>query len=207
MPFNPDQHWKQVYQDKASDQVSWFQTEATASLALIKQSHLSKQDPIIDVGGGASVLVDGLLAQGYQHVTVVDLAEAALAQSKQRLAEQANNVDWRVGNILSLDLPAQHYQLWHDRAVFHFLTEPEQRARYVQQLKRAVKPGGYVLMATFAEDGPERCSGLPVQRYSIEALSQVFAAPYFHLLHSSKETHMTPAGREQQFIFALFRKI
>lgn len=207
MPFNPSQHWQQVYQDKASDQVSWFQTQATQSLALIKQSHLSKQDPIIDVGGGASVLVDDLLAQRYQHITVADLAEAALLQSQQRLAEQASQVDWRVGNILDLQLPAQYYQLWHDRAVFHFLTEAQDRERYVQQLKHALKPGGYVLIATFAEDGPERCSGLPVQRYSIEALSEIFAAPHFHLLHSSKDTHMTPAGREQRFIFALFRKI
>ena len=207
MQIHPEQHWQQVYQDKASDQVSWFQTHATTSLALIKQSHLSKQDPIIDVGGGASVLVDELLERDYQHVTVVDLAEAALQQSQQRLAEQAQRVDWRVGNILDLDLPDQHYQLWHDRAVFHFLTEAQEVQRYLQQLNRALKPGGYVLMATFAEDGPERCSGLAVQRYCIEALMQVFAAPHFHLLQSSKEIHVTPAGREQPFIFALFRKL
>ena len=193
-------HWENVYKTKATDEVSWFQLHAEQSLRLIRETGLPRDASIIDVGGGASVLVDDLLADGYQKLTVLDISGAALAAARKRLVGKAGAVKWIESSILEADLPEQAFDLWHDRAVFHFLTSPEDRQAYVRQVLRAVKPGGRVIVATFAEDGPLQCSGLPVVRYSADALHAEFGAP-FQLLAHEKEAHQTPSGKVQQFVY------
>ncbi len=193
------QHWEGVYSNKAADQVSWFQQSAASSLRLITDS-ADTNAHIIDVGGGASVLVDGLLDAGYRHVTVLDLAESALATSRARLGARAQSVQWIAADITRAELPSAHYDVWHDRAVFHFLTDPADRVRYVEQVLNSVKPGGRVIVAAFGPDGPLQCSGLDVVRYSPDALHAEFGAP-FQLLRHETEIHHTPAGKEQEFVY------
>ncbi|MBI5256081.1 MAG: class I SAM-dependent methyltransferase [Burkholderiales bacterium] len=197
-------HWERVYTTKATDRVSWYQPHADQSLRLIHETGLPRDASIIDVGGGASTLVDDLLHDGYSALTVLDLSAAALATARARLGPDAARVRWLVGNVLELPLPAQGFDLWHDRAVFHFLTAPEDRQAYVQTVLRAVKPGGHVIVATFAEDGPTQCSGLPVMRYSATALHATFGAP-FTLLRHETEAHHTPMGTVQQFVYCMCR--
>lgn len=198
-------HWEQVYTTKATSGVSWFQEHARQSIQLIGQVGLARDVGIIDVGGGASTLVDDLLDEGYVEVTVLDLSEAALAASQSRLGLRADNVSWLVGDITRMELPRYAYDVWHDRAVFHFLTSSQEREAYVQAVLRAVKPGGHVIVATFDEDGPEKCSGLPVMRYSANGLHAEFGAP-FKLLQQECEEHHTPFGTVQKFIYCLCRK-
>lgn len=198
------EHWEQVHSSKAPTEVSWFQALPQVSLDYIEASGAGPQAALLDVGGGISSLVDALLEEGYSRLSVLDISEAALATSKARLGERASRVRWLVGDILHTDL-GQSYDLWHDRAVFHFLTtEPEQQ-QYLTQLRTFLRPGGWVVLATFAEDGPEKCSGLPVARYSAEQLAQ-YLGPEFTLHRSSHETHLTPQGREQRFTFTLFQR-
>ncbi|MGQ9861972.1 MAG: class I SAM-dependent methyltransferase [Thiobacillaceae bacterium] len=199
------QHWESVYQTKATDSVSWFQPHAVLSLRLIERC-AGTDAQIIDVGGGASVLVDDLLDVGYRHVTVLDLAESALATSRARLGERAERVEWVAGDITQVELPPARYDVWHDRAVFHFLTDPADRARYVEQVLRAVKPGGHVIVAAFGPGGPLQCSGLDVVRYDPNALHAQFGAP-FRLLGHETETHHTPAGKEQEFVYCYCLRI
>ena len=199
------EHWEQVYTTKGANSVSWFQEHAQQSLQLIRQTGVQKDAGIIDVGGGASTLVDDLLADGYSNVAVLDLSEAALAAAKQRLGGRTQQVSWLVGDITQVNLPRHAYAVWHDRAVFHFLTTAEEREAYVRAVLRAVRPGGHVIVATFAEDGPERCSGLPVVRYSADGLHAQFGAP-FTLLRHEREEHHTPAGTVQKFIYCMCRK-
>ncbi len=198
-------HWEQVYSTKATSGVSWFQEHALQSVQLIRQAGVSRDAGIIDVGGGAATLVDDLLDEGYTNVTVLDLSEAALSASKTRLGQRADDVSWLVGDITRFELPRHAYDVWHDRAVFHFLTAPAEREAYVQAVLRAVKPGGHVIVATFAEDGPDKCSGLPVMRYSADGLHAEFGAP-FTLLQQEREEHHTPFGTVQKFIYCLCRK-
>ncbi|MDR3101132.1 MAG: class I SAM-dependent methyltransferase [Paraburkholderia sp.] len=198
-------HWNRVYTTKASTNVSWFQEHANQSVELIRQSGVARDAAIIDVGGGASTLVDDLLGDGYRHLTVLDLSDAALAVARARLGERAGEVSWLAGDITQVALPVHAYDVWHDRAVFHFLTSEADRAAYVRAVLRAVKPGGLVIVATFAEDGPDHCSGLPVMRYSADALHDEFGAP-FTLLRQEREEHHTPAGVTQKFIYCLCRK-
>lgn len=198
-------HWENVYTRKATDEVSWFQAHAARSLKLIVDAQVGLDAPIIDVGGGASTLVDDLLARGYADLTVLDLSGAALAAAKARLGERASAVGWLEANILEAELAPQAYQVWHDRAVFHFLTTAQERQRYVQQVLHAVRPGGLVIVATFAEDGPDTCSGLPVMRYAANELHGEFGEPFL-LLGQEKETHRTPAGGEQKFVYCFCRK-
>ena len=193
------QHWENVYRNKAADEVGWFQPHASSSLRLIDGS-ADKDAHIIDVGGGASVLVDDLLDAGYRHLTVLDLAESALAASRARLGERAQSVQWIAGDITRVELPAAHYDVWHDRAVFHFLTDPDDRARYVAQVLKSVKPGGHVIVAAFGPGGPLQCSGLDVMRYAPDALHAEFGAS-FRLLGHETEIHSTPAGKEQEFVY------
>lgn len=200
------QHWEKVYATKAATEVSWFQEHAALSLKLIREAGVPQSASIIDVGGGASTLVDDLLANGYAHLTVLDLSGAALATARSRLGARAAGVQWVEANVLSADLPAQGYEVWHDRAVFHFLTSEEERHAYVSQVLRVVKPGGLVIVATFAEDGPTQCSGLPVMRYSAGALHGEFGAP-FQLLGHERESHHTPGGNEQKFVYCFCRKV
>jgi len=199
------EHWERVYQTKAPANVSWFQEHARQSVELIRQTAAAKDAAVIDVGGGASTLVDDLIAEGYADLTVLDLSEAALSAAKTRLGASANRVSWLVGDITQVDLPAHAYDVWHDRAVFHFLTKQADREAYVRAVLKAVKPGGGVIVATFAEDGPEQCSGLPVVRYSADALHAEFGAP-FTLLRKEREEHQTPFGTVQKFIYCLCRK-
>jgi 2-polyprenyl-3-methyl-5-hydroxy-6-metoxy-1,4-benzoquinol methylase len=199
-------HWEEIYTTKAATQVSWFQEHASLSLKLILDNAVPASASIIDVGGGASTLVDDLLTQGYEYVTVLDLSAAALATSQARLDRRAAQVKWVEANILEGDLPAHGYDVWHDRAVFHFLTTDEERHAYVNKVRQAVKPGGLVIVATFAEDGPTKCSGLPVMRYSANALHAEFGEP-FMLLGHERESHHTPDGNEQKFVYCFWRKL
>ncbi len=198
-------HWERVYARKATTAVSWFQEQAATSLRLIQATGLPVEASILDVGGGASVLVDDLLAAGYRDLTVLDLSGAALAAARARLGVRAEPVRWIEGDITRVELPAAAFDLWHDRAVFHFLTDPEDRRAYVRQLEHALKPGGHLIIATFAEDGPERCSELPVMRYSATRLAKEFAAG-FSLQHAEKEAHHTPGGAVQSFTCCHLRK-
>ncbi len=186
--------------------MSWFQPEATLSLALIQRVAPGFDSAIVDVGAGASTLVDGLVTTGYHCITVLDLSVAALAHAQQRVAGcgTAGSVVWRQADVLTAELSAAAFDVWHDRAVFHFLTDGADRARYVAQVRHAVRPGGFVLVATFAEDGPLRCSGLDVARYSSDALHGEFGGD-FRLLDSRREEHRTPWGARQAFTYCLCR--
>lgn len=197
-------HWEDVYASRPADSVSWYQPCAERSLRLIGAAAAGQNAAIIDVGGGASTLIDGLLASGFDDVTVVDLSASALGASKARLGARAGRPTWIAGDILSLDLPAHRFDIWHDRAVFHFLTDEADRRAYLHQARRALRPGGHVVIATFAEDGPARCSGLPVRRYSAGELAAEFGEP-FTLVSHEHETHVTPGGGSQAFVYCLFR--
>jgi 2-polyprenyl-3-methyl-5-hydroxy-6-metoxy-1,4-benzoquinol methylase len=194
------EHWEKVYQTKPADTVSWFQEHATRSLELIRSVGASLNASLIDVGGGASTLVDDLLGSGFKNVTVLDLSASALDVARMRLGAAADSVTWMQGDICAVNLPDQRYDIWHDRAVFHFLTDATDRAAYVQQVMKSVNPGGHVIVATFAPDGPEQCSGLPVARYSPGELHQEFG-PSFELLEHMSEEHKTPWGSVQQFVY------
>jgi ubiquinone/menaquinone biosynthesis C-methylase UbiE len=199
------QHWEQVYTTKPSDAVSWFQNHADQSLRLIHNTGLDKDAAIIDVGGGASTLVDDLVAEDYNDLTVLDLSSAALAVAKQRLMKHADCVHWVEGDITRTEFPIHRFDIWHDRAVFHFLTDPADRHSYVNSVMRSVRPGGHVIVATFAEDGPEKCSGLPVMRYQPESLHAEFGDAFL-LVEHEKEAHHTPSGTVQQFVYCYCRK-
>ncbi|MCX4186283.1 class I SAM-dependent methyltransferase [Methylophaga sp. OBS4] len=198
-------HWEKIYSTKATNKVSWFQQHAEHSLKLIRKANTPATASIIDVGGGASILVDELLADGYQNITVLDIAREALSSARTRLGDRQSEVQWLEANILDTELPDRAYDLWHDRAVFHFLTSPEDRHTYIRTMLRSVKQGGLIIIATFAEDGPTTCSGLPVMRYSVEEL-HAEVGDSFLLLGHERELHQTPTGNEQSFIYCLFRK-
>jgi len=197
-------HWERVYQNTGLDQVSWHQVEAEPSLRLIRQA-IPQTAAVIDVGGGGSILVDSLISAGYRRVTVLDVSRAALAAAQARLHGRTAAISWIEGDILDAPLPAGGFDLWHDRAVFHFLTEVSDRQRYVRQLRRAITVDGHVLLATFAPDGPARCSGLEVVRYSPEALQAELGAG-FSVVTSLRHEHRTPDGRAQAFTYCLFRQ-
>lgn len=199
------QHWETTYASKNATEVSWYQMHATQSLALIKRAETDLNQPIIDVGGGASTLVDDLLRYGYEDLSVLDISAQALSVAKSRLGTQAQSVTWLEYNILEAQLPSNHYAVWHDRAVFHFLTEADEREQYLNILQQALRIDGHVIMATFALDGPEKCSGLPTQRYSIESLTQAMGST-FELVEHTTEMHTTPADKPQHFIYAHFRR-
>ena len=198
-------HWEHVYATKSPHSVSWYQAHADQSVRLIQQTGLPQSASIIDVGGGASTLVDDLLHAGYRRLTVLDLSRSALAAAQARLGEEARHVTWLEADVTSVTLPSQAFDLWHDRAVFHFLTSEREREAYVASVMHAVKPGGYVIVATFAEDGPLQCSGLPVVRYSPEGLHAEFGSP-FTLLKHEREEHHTPSGSVQKFVYCYCRK-
>jgi ubiquinone/menaquinone biosynthesis C-methylase UbiE len=200
------QHWEQVYSTKASDSVSWFQEHAELSLRLIHNTGLGKDAAIIDVGGGASRLVDDLVDEGYTDLTVLDLSSTAITVARQRLGKRADAVHWIEGDITSAEFPLHRFDIWHDRAVFHFLTDPSDRHAYVERVMRAVRPGGHVIIATFGKEGPEKCSGLPVVRYEPEALHSEFGEAFFTLVEHDKEAHHTPSGTIQQFVYCYCRK-
>jgi SAM-dependent methyltransferase len=198
-------HWNTVYLTKPAETVSWYQAQPGLSLDLISAAILHPDDAIIDVGAGASTLADALLRRGTAHLTLLDLSEQALAVTRARLGEDGQ-IEYRTADILKVDLPQGRYALWHDRAVFHFLTEEADQARYVQQAHRALRPGGTLVLGTFALDGPQKCSGLEARQYSPEGLSAVFA-PAFRLLESRAEQHLTPGGQVQRFTFVVMRRL
>jgi SAM-dependent methyltransferase len=184
--------------------VSWYRSHLERSLAFIDEVAPDRDAAIVDVGGGESTLVDDLLARGYRDVTVLDIAASAIERARKRLGEAAARVRWLEADITTAELPAHRFDVWHDRAVFHFLTDPAQRAAYVRQVLRAVRPGGHVVVATFGPEGPEKCSGLPVQRYDAPALHGEFGAA-FRMIDSAVELHLTPAGATQQFTWCFCR--
>ena len=204
--MQPKNHWEHVYSTKKTESVSWFQEHAEQSMQLIRGTGVPCSAGIIDVGGGASTLVDDLLSSGYCAVSVLDLAAAALSVAKARLGERASEVQWTEGDITKVLLPVHAFYVWHDRAVFHFLTSKEDRAAYVDTVLRSVKPGGHVIVATFAEDGPIQCSGLPVMRYGPSELHAEFGSP-FSLVQHQREEHHTPFGTVQKFVYCYCRKV
>lgn len=193
-------HWERVYSSRAADAVSWYQPHATRSLDLIRKVAGDAASRIIDVGGGASTLVDDLLAGGMSNLTVLDISTAALQVAQRRLAGQARHVQWIAADITQVHLGESAYDVWHDRAVFHFLTNPADRAAYVAQVRRAVRPGGHVIVAAFGPGGPEQCSGLPVVRYEPGQLHAQFGGR-FELVDHVAEEHRTPAGQVQHFVY------
>ncbi len=198
-------HWENVYTSKAEDQVSWFQENPAISLRLIMDANAAPESRIIDIGGGASRLVDALLAQGFRGLSVLDISAAALDTARKRLGTASANVDWIVADITTWT-PSRIYDVWHDRAAFHFLTLPADRNAYLDRLRAATAPGSRVIIGTFALDGPEKCSGLPVQRYDSKNLAALLG-PAFELAASDEEAHHTPWGAVQHFQFSRFRRV
>jgi ubiquinone/menaquinone biosynthesis C-methylase UbiE len=198
-------HWDAAYAAKAEDEVSWYEPRPAVSLELIHATGAPREAPLIDVGGGCSRLVDALLEEGRSAVTVLDVSERAIAAAKARLGDRGAAVRWIVADVTTWTPPAA-YQVWHDRAAFHFLTDPGDRAAYVERAMRCLPSGGDLIMATFAEDGPQRCSGLPVMRYDAAALAATLG-PRFALLETRRHDHRTPAGHVQRFRFSRFRRL
>jgi SAM-dependent methyltransferase len=204
MSTDAQRHWNAIYGGTRADELSWFQAHDQISMELTRMAVPDHAAQILDVGGGASTFVDDLLAEGYRRVTVLDLAPIALAVARARMGAAADEVTWIEADVLSARFEAASVDLWHDRAVFHFLTAPKQRAQYVNQVRWTVRPGGYVLVATFASDGPPLCSGLPVARYDPEDLLRILGAG-FELVASRREVHQTPRGVPQPFTYCLCR--
>ena len=196
-------HWENVYATKAENEVSWFQRSPTPSLDLIVQAGATATSAIIDIGGGASRLVDHLIDQDFADVTVLDLSAAALAAARGRLGPGADRVEWIVADVTAWE-PARAYDIWHDRAAFHFLTEAGDRAAYIARLQRGLRVGGHAIIASFGPDGPERCSGLPVVRYDSAQLTRTLG-PAFELVHTQRHEHATPWDTRQAFQFSIFR--
>jgi trans-aconitate methyltransferase len=196
-------HWESMYQQKSPTDVSWYQAYPKLSLQLIQKSGISKDDPIIEVGGGASTLVDHLLADGFNQLTVLDITAAAMQHTQARLGNKSDKIQWLEADVTQFE-PPQRYKYWHDRAVFHFLTDAPDRKNYIEVLKSALQPDAYVMIATFAPDGPEKCSGLNVVRYDSQRISEEFGDA-LKLLEIHHENHTTPSGGEQKFIYFLFQ--
>jgi SAM-dependent methyltransferase len=197
-------YWEGIYTNKSEREVSWFQENPAASLELIAPLGVTAASAIIDIGGGSSRLVDNLVQRGFEDVTVLDFSEAALEAAKARLGRDAAHVHWVVADVTTWE-PLKTYEIWHDRAAFHFLTEEHDRSAYVARLARALKAGGYAIIATFAIDGPERCSGLPAVRYDPASLGKTLGRG-FELVDTRRHTHATPWGTEQLFQFSVFRR-
>lgn len=199
------EHWDRIYTDLSPEKVSWYQKEPALSLEMIHHSGLEKDGLIIDIGGGASVLVDRLLDEGYRNVAVLDLSAHALAHAKQRLGQKAGQVEWIEADVTGVAL-SRVYDLWHDRAVFHFLTEANDRKHYLGTMRRGVRTGGHVIIATFTVGGPTKCSGLDIVQYDAQKLSGELG-PEYALLEQKAELHVTPMGKEQKFCYFLFRRV
>jgi len=197
-------HWEAVYGAKSPEMVSWYRPHLEISLGLIEQALPEHSASIIDIGGGESTLVDDLLARGYGNITVLDISETALEVTRKRLGPAAKQVGWLLGDITQTGVMSDSYDLWHDRAVFHFLTERAQRIVYVENVVAAVKRGGHVIVSTFGPEGPTKCSGLDVLRYDAESLHNQFGGP-FQLVTSTTELHVTPFGTTQQFLYCYCR--
>ena len=202
---NSKTHWENIYRAKSSKDVSWYAPHLEKSLQMIRELGLPRDAEIIDVGGGASTLPDDLLVEGYRNITVLDISLEAIRVSKNRLGDKANSIHWLEADVTNASLKPNHYDLWHDRAVFHFLTEPDDRQKYVDNLSKALMPSGCVLMATFGPNGPLKCSGLEIVRYSSESLKRELGEA-FHLEKHVLEIHKTPFNTTQEFLYCLFKK-
>ncbi|MEO6829211.1 MAG: class I SAM-dependent methyltransferase [Acidobacteriaceae bacterium] len=198
------EHWEEIYGSKTPAEVSWFRLHLETSLSLIERAASQRSASIIDVGGGASSLVDDLIARDYRRVTVLDISQSAIDAAKKRLGERSKSVQWLRADVTEINLPSQTYDVWHDRAVFHFLTEPEERLAYVRNVCSSLKPGGHLIISTFGPEGPTKCSGLGVVRYDASSLYEEFGRN-FRLIESSKELHHTPFGKTQQFLYCYCR--
>lgn len=205
MSSSRQEHWEYVYQTKQANEVSWFQEEPAVSLDLIAASGVGRDEPVVDIGGGASVLVDRLLDQGFTDLSVLDISQAALRVAQARLGARSADIVWITDDIAAWLPPEGAFKLWHDRAVFHFLVDQADRLGYVRALVRGLQDGGFVILAPFSLTGPARCSGLPVLRYSAEML-QSELGPGYELVEQRAQTHLTPAGNSQDFLWCLFRK-
>jgi len=205
MSFDRKSHWENVYDNKTPQEVSWYQLEPKISLELIASIGMDHMSKLIDVGGGSSVLVDKLLAQGFKDLTVLDVSLKALDYAKERLGTRAGVVEWIEADVTDFE-PPQKYDVWHDRAVFHFLTSDDDRKRYVQNMSKALNPGGHVIIAAFSIDGPLKCSGLDVERYSPDKLKNELGN-HFEFFKSVEEVHKTPFSSEQKFTYCCFRKL
>ncbi len=203
--MNQREHWEHVYSTRPAEKLGWYEPHIRTSLAWIASLGLAEDAPVIDVGGGTSALAEDLVAAGHRAITVLDISGKALSSARARLGDKAGLVTWVEGDITSVRLPACHYDLWHDRAVFHFLTAPESQRQYRQQAVQAIKPGGHLIIGAFAEEAPPACSGLPVQRYGHAQLAAALGGD-FELLRHHKKLHVTPGGIEQMYIYCLFRK-
>jgi SAM-dependent methyltransferase len=201
--MDPRAHWEQVYATKDPRQVSWFRPHLERSLELVRRAAPDRRASIVDVGAGASTLVDDLLRLGYANITVLEISQTALDALQARVGEAGATVKWICGDVTETVLPEASFDVWHDRAVFHFLTEAGQRRAYVEQVKRALKPGGSLIVSTFGPSGPERCSGLATMRYDASSIGSEFG-DRFRLVESSLELHETPSGAEQQFLSCWF---
>jgi trans-aconitate methyltransferase len=197
-------HWENVYASKGETQVSWFQETPAPSLELVELVGAVRNSAIIDIGGGASRLVDSLVSRGYEDVTVLDLSAAALASARSRMGDKADQVSWIAADVTTWE-PLRSYDVWHDRAAFHFLTDPNDQTAYVARLRRALRPGGHAIIGTFALDGPERCSGLIVSRYDASRLAATLGGG-FELIDARRHDHITPWGATQKFQFSTFRR-
>jgi len=200
------EHWEQIYASRSCRQVGWYAPHLETSIKWIAELDLATEDPIIDVGGGASTLVDDLLVAGHKNLTVLELSENAIAVSRERLGAKSDSVTWLQEDVTQSELLSRHFKLWHDRAVFHFLTDPQQQQRYKDALLKALKVDGYFIIGAFDLDAPAQCSGLPVQRYSAETLGNRFAKE-FRLKRHHHEIHRTPSGLEQSYVYCLFQRI
>jgi 2-polyprenyl-3-methyl-5-hydroxy-6-metoxy-1,4-benzoquinol methylase len=200
MSMDKQLHWETVYKTKAPDAVSWYREHLDTSIELIRQASSSSSVNVIDVGGGESTLVDDLLRLGYSNISILDISAKALEVAQERLGSSAGDVQWIAADITEVELPSKKYDIWHDRAVFHFLIEPAQREAYVRQVAKSVKTGGTVIVATFGPDGPDSCSGLPTVKYDSDSLHGEFGAS-FKLVASLTEQHKTPFGTTQQFLY------
>jgi 2-polyprenyl-3-methyl-5-hydroxy-6-metoxy-1,4-benzoquinol methylase len=197
-------HWETIYKTKPAGAVSWYRPHLEVSLGLVERAAANSAAAIIDVGGGESTLVDDLVRRGFCNVTVLDISATALEATQQRLGQSAEQVRWISADVTQVSLPRHSFDVWHDRAVFHFLTTDESRAAYVRNVLNAMRPGGFVIVSTFGPEGPTRCSGLEVMRYDAEALHRQFGVG-FRLVESSKELHQTPWGAAQQFLYCYCR--
>lgn len=198
-------HWENIYATKGTTQVSWYAPHLEVSLQLIERTGAGKGGQIIDVGGGASTLADDLLDRGYENITVLDISPTALQAAQSRLGERAHGVQWIVGDVTLVTLPHAHYDVWHDRAVFHFLSDARDRRRYLDLATASLKSDGHLILASFAHDGPTKCSGLDVVRYSAESLAAEVGEG-FELMESRSDLHKTPFDTEQRFLYTCFRK-
>jgi len=198
-------HWEKIYNNKISMQMSWYQKEPTLSLQLIRKIQLAHDAPIIDVGGGSSLLVDCLCKEGYTNVSVLDVSAKALTTDRDRLGAEAHNVDWQPEDVTQF-VPPHQFSLWHDRAVFHFLTDKSDREDYLKVLNRALEPNGHIIIATFAIGGPTKCSGLDIVQYDAGKLIAELGTG-FELVETRTETHITPTNQEQRFAYFRLNRI